>query len=338
MTIVTLTEDEISDMRSLLGKVVKEFHSTEDLEFLDKAPLLAHELPARVRETLLDFKYKEPVSALCIVSGFPIDDSKVGATPAHWKDRKQPSPALEEEMLLVLLGSLLGDCLAWATQQKGYFVHDLLPIKGTEQEQMGSSSDGLLWWHVEDAFHPYRGDYIGLSCLRNHSRVATTFASLENIQLDPKHRELLFEPHFTIRPDKTHLQKTDRQGEKLVHDIGAAYADMERRDTEPDKISVFFGDPEAPYLRIDPFFMGPAESPDAQEALDSLIQSIESNLQDLVFKPGDFCFVDNYRAVHGRKPFKARYDGTDRWLKRINITRDLRKSRASQRTRRTIWS
>jgi len=31
--------------------------------------------------------------------------------------------------------------------------------------------------------------------------------------------------------------------------------------------------------------------------------------------------------VHGRKPFTARFDGTDRWLKRVCITRDLRKSR-----------
>ena len=50
-------------------------------------------------------------------------------------------------------------------------------------------------------------------------------------------------------------------------------------------------------------------------------------IEDDALAPGDFIFVDNYKAVHGRKPFKAHYDGTDRWLKRVNITRDLRKSR-----------
>jgi hypothetical protein len=34
--------------------------------------------------------------------------------------------------------------------------------------------------------------------------------------------------------------------------------------------------------------------------------------------------------VHGRKPFKARHDGTDRWLKRLDVTLDLRKSRAAR--------
>jgi enduracididine beta-hydroxylase len=46
-----------------------------------------------------------------------------------------------------------------------------------------------------------------------------------------------------------------------------------------------------------------------------------------VLEPGDMLFVDNFRAVHGRRPFSARFDGRDRWLKRINVTRDLRKSR-----------
>ncbi|MBP2478023.1 putative NAD(P)/FAD-binding protein YdhS [Crossiella equi] len=38
----------------------------------------------------------------------------------------------------------------------------------------------------------------------------------------------------------------------------------------------------------------------------------------------------NKRAVHGRRPFTARYDGTDRWLRRINITADLRRSAGRQ--------
>jgi alpha-ketoglutarate-dependent taurine dioxygenase len=51
---------------------------------------------------------------------------------------------------------------------------------------------------------------------------------------------------------------------------------------------------------------------------------------DLQMESGDFCFLDNFRVVHGRKPFKARHDGGDRWLMRANITCDLRKSRGAQ--------
>jgi hypothetical protein len=36
-------------------------------------------------------------------------------------------------------------------------------------------------------------------------------------------------------------------------------------------------------------------------------------------RPGQLLLIDNDVAVHGRAPFTARYDGTDRWLKRVNI-------------------
>ena len=51
-------------------------------------------------------------------------------------------------------------------------------------------------------------------------------------------------------------------------------------------------------------------------------------MKDVRLQPGDVAFIDSYRAAHGRKSFRARYDGTDRWLKQLNITRNLRGSRA----------
>ena len=35
--------------------------------------------------------------------------------------------------------------------------------------------------------------------------------------------------------------------------------------------------------------------------------------------PGDIAIVDNDVAVHARRSFRARYDGTDRWLKRVLV-------------------
>ena len=69
---------------------------------------------------------------------------------------------------------------------------------------------------------------------------------------------------------------------------------------------------------------------EAQRALDRLIEVIDAKITDIVLESGECCFIDNFRSVHGRQPFMARYDGTDRWLKRINITRDIRRSRASR--------
>jgi Fe(II)/alpha-ketoglutarate-dependent arginine beta-hydroxylase len=315
-----------------LAEIVAGIDSVEDPGFQAGATVYAQELPLRIRQHFKDFKLDEPHAALCWVSGYPIDPAKIGPTPAHWKHKDDRSVALAEEVLLVLFGSLLGDCIGWATQQDGYVVHDILPIKEHEGEQLGSGSEQLLWWHSEDAFHPYRGDYLGMLCLRNPDGVATTYASVGDLPLAPEHFARLFEPHYTIRPDESHLPKNRANPEAALGEMIAAYEQIEARHQQPEKIAILAGDRRSPYIRIDPYFMDPVrDDPRAQAALDALVAAIESRIEDLVLAPGDFCFLDNFKAVHGRKPFKARFDGSDRWLKRINLTRDLRKSRVSRR-------
>jgi Fe(II)/alpha-ketoglutarate-dependent arginine beta-hydroxylase len=181
--------------------------SAEDAGFLAEATVLAHELPRRVREVLNEFRLQEPSSALCRISGYPIDDEQIGPTPSHWKERQKRCRVVREEILLVLLGSLLGDVIAWATQQDSAVVHDIVPIPGHEKEQLGSGSAEELTWHTEDAFHPFRGDYLGMMYLRNDARVPTTFAALDISALDERTLALLFEPYYTIRPDNSHRRK-----------------------------------------------------------------------------------------------------------------------------------
>ena len=43
--------------------------------------------------------------------------------------------------------------------------------------------------------------------------------------------------------------------------------------------------------------------------------------------PGEILVVDNDLVVHGRVPFQARYDGTDRWLKRASVRVPARRTR-----------
>jgi alpha-ketoglutarate-dependent taurine dioxygenase len=98
-----------------------------------------------------------------------------------------------------------------------------------------------------------------------------------------------------------------------------------------EKVPILIGTPDSCYIRIDPYFMDSLDDDEeAQTALDQLVNSIDARLSQMVLQPGDICFIDNYKAVHGRESFQAKYDGTDRWLKRINVTRDLRKSRGSR--------
>ncbi|MCB1054538.1 MAG: TauD/TfdA family dioxygenase [Acidobacteria bacterium] len=328
MSRVVLEPEEIHQIQGLLSELAGTYGRAEAAEFNASAGVYAHELPRRVRREIYEFKLNEPDSGHLIISGMPIDEERLGPTPNHWKHDHRTAGETEEEMLLVLMGSLLGECIGWSTQQDGRVVHDILPIQGKEHEQLGSGSEELLWWHVEDAFHPYRGDYLGMHCLRNPDRVPTTFLSIGELGLDFTEMPVLFEEHFTIRPDESHLVKNKGQDRVVEGDLAHSYGQIDQMNTKPQKIAVLFGDPRAPYVRIDPYFMDPvADHPEAQAALEQLIAAIDARIKDMPLNPGEVCFIDNFRGVHGRKPFKARYDGNDRWIKRVNIVRDLRKSR-----------
>ncbi|HEX6864321.1 MAG TPA: guanitoxin biosynthesis L-enduracididine beta-hydroxylase GntD [Thermoanaerobaculia bacterium] len=325
-----LDGDEVASIKKLVDEIAAKFDSVEDPELLSHAPVWAQELPRRLRAALVEFRLTEPDCAHLVISGFPIDEDEIGPTPAHWnRPDEKHSPALAYEIFLVLASSLLGEPIGWKTQQHGRIVHDVMPIKGMEQEQIGTGSEMTIWWHTEDAFHPMRGDYLGMMCLRNPDSVPTTFCSLENVKLDPKDWETLFEPHYTIKPDNSHQQENAAPDEG--DELQQVYRRIEQMKRHPDKIAILSGDPRSPYVRIDHYFMDRLEdNPRAQEALDAFVKAVDEQIGDLLLQPGDICFIDNMKAVHGRRAFKARYDGNDRWFKRINVTRDLRKSRAER--------
>lgn len=332
MSQLTLNATEVSDVRALLSELTSKYGSAEDEGFLKDVSVFAHELPRRVRRFLNDFKLLESAPGVCVISGYPVDDARIGATPGHWKARGGISPTLAEEMLFLLFASLLGDVFGWATQQGGRLIHEVLPVKEDEDEQMGTGSKQTIWWHNEEAFHPYRSDYVGLMCLRNHDRVPTTFASVDMLELDDEVTRKLFEPRYTIMPDDTHASVNNWRAGGAGDALKAAHRRLEQMLNNPRPQPVMFGHPGSPYLCLDPFYMPPPDDGDSLRAFNALTREIDAKLTDVVLRPGDILFVDNYRAVHGRKSFVAKYDGADRWLKRVNVTRDLRKSRDARET------
>lgn len=325
-----LTPTEINEIQRLVQDVAAQYPSIEHPGFLKQVTVFSHELPRTLRAMMNEFKIAEPSPGYAIIAGYPIDQEKIGKTPPHWQDPSAKASTHEEEVALVLMGSLLGEVFGWATQQGGRLVHEVFPIKGHETEQLGSSSTELLTWHTEDAFHPSRGDYLLLLCLRNPQRVPTTVGSCCALELSDADRDYLHEAHFRIRPDESHLPKNSPSiDDRSSEPVAVGYARIEMMNRRPDPIAVLSGDRRAPYVRADPYFMDDvdADTP-AAAALRSLIRAIDGQLSDVVLEAGDILCLDNCRVVHGRRPFAAAFDGTDRWLKRINVTRDLRKSRS----------
>lgn len=326
-----LTEADNAELAPALSAIAERYASIEDPELLRRARTLSRVLPVHLVEFLEEHRLNE-ASALCLISGLEIDADTLGPTPPHWRDRLEGSATFGYEIFFLLASSVLGDAFGWATQQDGRIMHDVLPIEGHEHYELGSNSLQHLSWHTEDAFHPCRGDYVALMCLKNPDAVETVVCDAGALDLTGTDVEALFEAEFIQLPDNSH------RAENGSSSTGDSTRDRLRRrsfdligewNEHPQKRPVLFGDRQSPYLVLDPYHMlFDGCSPRARGAFVEFCAEIERCMQDVVLQPGDCVFIDNFRAVHGRKSFQARYDGSDRWLKRLNITRNLRGSRA----------
>jgi L-asparagine oxygenase len=61
----------------------------------------------------------------------------------------------------------------------------------------------------------------------------------------------------------------------------------------------------------------------ARLVLEELEDAIKKCTKEIVLKTGDLLVIDNRKTIHGRKPFQARYDGTDRWVQRVLVRKEL---------------
>lgn len=304
--ILDLTEQDAHAARRLAQRCAREFKTADDPRFLDEAPVIAHDLPLSVRRHLNAARRDENTHA-AMIRGNVLDQAALGATPSHWREADTES-SQTYGCLLVLYSALLGDVIGWATQQAGRLVTDVLPSRGYEHSLVSASSELELAWHTEDAFSPHRADWVGLLALRNTAEIPTTVSHVDVRRVPKDIARVLAQPRFVPVPDASH-----------------EFGDQE---PENEPVPVLDGHPDSPVLRIDrDYFRARDEDPEAAEALAWVVDHLDANLVDVFIRTGDVCFVDNRNVVHGRRPFHAGFDGSDRWLKRVNIARDLRRTR-----------
>lgn len=316
----TLSPAEIDHITIAAARLRTCQESPRSPDFYEINWSLHRELPDGLTRFLDRFRRTEPAAA-CIVHGFPVDDAAAGPTPGHWADAID-APTTTHELFMSMCAVTVGEPFTWSTLQSGSMIQNIFPIKGDETRQSGHGSEALLEFHTEDGFHPGRCDYLMLFGVRNHDAVPTLLASVRDVDLTEEQRELLAQPLFHIVPDDEHV----RQLMTRFPDH-PALAKAQRMQQDPEAVPVLFGDRLHPYLRIDrPFMHSADDDPVANGALDALIAELERVTFPVVVHSGSLVIVDNYVAVHGRRAFAGRYDGTDRWLKRMIVSRDLRKA------------
>jgi L-asparagine oxygenase len=294
-----LTGPSIGGATGTVGRLV------DDPDWLELARGLSCRLPVRLREAIRAYRHDPGPDGTLLVRGLPIDPSRLPTTPtvAESVQRTATVPAA----VAVLVGMQLGELVAYRDEKGGALVQDVLPVPGRELSQSNAGSVPLHL-HVENAFHAARPDYVGLICLRNGLRgqAGTLVVSIRQVlaALSPADAAVLRQPRFLTAPPPSF-----HRGE-----VTAAH-------------SVLDGCPDDPDICLD-LHATQALDDRARAALDRLRAAMERAATALVLAPGEMALLDNRLVLHGRTRFTPRYDGQDRWLHRIYVHLDYRRSRA----------
>jgi L-asparagine oxygenase len=311
-----LNKTETAEIRLLVDRTLSDNQPWDPVRFADHAATVAQLLPVGLRQFLTHIRTIE--AEVAVVSGLPISPNLM-PTPIGWELTAKTGAGESEELLLLLCGTLLGEPFAWADQQAGRLVHDVCPEPGMERSATSASSQSALSLHTEDAYHSCRGDYVSLLCLRNPDAVGTTFVRVESLRVPQRVRRILAADRYRFDVDDSHV---GNNAFGHAAEIGP----------------ILFGPEDRPYMRIDLDVLAAARPGDiaAEAAMQTITTLLLDGRERFVLAPGDAMFIDNYRVVHGRDPFNPRYDGNDRWLKRVNLSRDLRRAFVTTRTRSRI--
>jgi alpha-ketoglutarate-dependent taurine dioxygenase len=304
-----LTEHEAQEVRAVAADCAWRYSGATDERFVAEVGVIAHDLPAGLRRAVLANRYADD-SRTFTIHGSRVDDGLLERTPAHWRTADTPGSRIYGTVL-TLYAALFGDVVGWQTQQDGRVITDVLPIAGHEQSLISSCSERELAWHTEDAFSPYRADWVGLLALRNPRRTPTTISYVDPAQVPDGIAKTLSQRRFVLVPDDSHVLA----------------------DRATPAVSLLAGHPGQPTLRVDKDYVRAVEGDaDAEAALRWLTEHLDRNIYPIYLAQGDACFIDNRSVVHGRGGFQPHYDGTDRWLKRVNVVVDLRRTRPVRRS------
>ncbi|MFI6846763.1 TauD/TfdA family dioxygenase [Kitasatospora sp. NBC_00085] len=308
---LALTTEERAVLRGLAAELVRTPPVLlDDPDWLVEARRLSCRLPVRLIEALRGLRQDAGVAGILSITGLPVDESALPDTPTV-KDSVQRIPAVPSAAAM-LLAQQLGEVIAYRDEKHGALVQDVVPVRSLAGSQSNAGSVPLEL-HNENAFHPYRPDLVGLLCLRadRDGRAGTLVSSIREALplLDDEDLAVLNSPRFVTEAPPS---------------FGSGDA------TAPHP--VLGGNVRDPDIRVD-FNATTALDDEAAGAMERLGTVLTKVSSSLTLAPGELVFIDNRLVVHGRSDFTPRYDGRDRWLHRVYVHLDSRRSAAHRNGR-----
>jgi L-asparagine oxygenase len=295
---------------ALLGHLVEAGDDVDAPAFVRAAAHAGWLLDPTVHEALRDLADDPPAAGALVIRGLPV--GRVPATPAHPQAPTAKDRA--SELVLLAVARHLGQPVGYAPEHGGGLVQNLVPTPDAVGRQTSTSSGVRLAFHTETAFHPHRPRYLVLLCLRGDPAGRTQLCSVPHVigALAPAVRAVLAEPRFDTGVDESFGPSAARVG----------------------PFAVLAGDPRHPFVTFDAELTAGLDG-EADVALDALRRAVDACSLEVTLEQGDLLVIDNGTTVHGRSPFPARFDGTDRWLQRAFVVPDLAPS-GGDRTGRVI--
>ncbi|SCF30334.1 TauD/TfdA family dioxygenase [Micromonospora mirobrigensis] len=298
-----LAEPATRQLAETAGSLCLDDAHLDDQGWLQQVRLAGATLPAVIRDPLVCFGYDSGPAGAMVLGGVPTDRATPATPTVAGSVRRVPSLA---SAALMLLAQQLGHPVAYRQEKSGALVQDVVPVPELRTDQSNAGAVELLM-HTENAFHPYRPDYVLLLCVRADpaGEAGLRLSSVRRALplLDDRTIATLRQPRFRTSPPRSF-------GELMEAQVGP----------------VLHGAVEDPDLCVD-FAVTKAVDAEATEALARLGRAMGEVTHEIKLQVGDLAVVDNRISVHGRTAYQPRFDGTDRWLHRVYVQVDLRRSR-----------
>jgi hypothetical protein len=297
-----LNDNEKRTVRELTKEILAGPQHLNDL--LSDLACLSDNLPRSIRESMYGFASDETSRAI-VFRNTGFDRSTVSKTPKRMP--VVPEKRVNKyDIFHLLLSARLGEIFTFDSIQNGTLISDVFPVREDASRAISSGYLTDFSLHTDDAFSDHAGAFLGVRCLRNPDQIPTMISYFDVDQLSARDLANLRSPVYSISANIAHKLK---------------YA--------PPRRAVLFGAKDAPYFRVNLNTHATQEcSTSERRSYERFAAVLERNKQLVTLTAGDCIYIDNYRAAHGRKIYSPRLDGTDRWYRRVYISKDLRASRS----------
>ncbi|MFE6285173.1 TauD/TfdA family dioxygenase [Streptomyces sp. NPDC057877] len=311
MTFADLTLPDA--VRDTIGAALRGLPDPSD--DIDRALARYHQvfaaLPTELLQDVLDFGRHNDAPGLMRVRNLPLDDD-LPPTPADGGPATAKPGFVAEGVLLGLTG-LLGEPIGVLTEKDGRLVHDVVPVQRGARAQTNQGSAVFLNFHSDityDTIGRYdlaNPDFLVLNCLRGapDDDAVTYYADARDIcrHLPEPVVDTLRSPLFRLNAPGSYTQA---HGTEVL--------------SEP--VPVVSGAARFPEIAVSANGTRPLTR-GAEAALTALQDACRDTADAVRLRPGEALLINNRKGVHARSTFRARYDGTDRWLQRTYIRRTL---------------